>query len=82
MRLWRLRGGGKGREHVRRTAPGGQRDAVRSCETSARPGWQLHRRRLAYWYTKEDIEPWRSVTRVNDTTQINGILSNASMPWA
>jgi capsid protein len=29
------------------------------------------RRRLAYWFTKEDIEPWRSVTRVNDTTQIN-----------
>ena len=28
------------------------------------------RRRLAYWFTKEDIEPWRSVTRVNDTTQI------------
>mgnify|MGYP000849219243 FL=1 len=28
------------------------------------------RRRLAYWFTKEDIEPWRSVVRVNDITQI------------
>ena len=29
------------------------------------------RRRLAYWFTKEDIEPYRSVSAVGDVTQID-----------
>jgi len=36
----------------------------------SRSGVRFGRRWLAYWFTKEDIEPWRSLARVNDTAEI------------
>lgn len=50
--------------HRLRTPRSTQKNVVHGVELDER------RRRKSYWFTKEEIEPWRAVLKVNEVTQI------------